>query len=59
MAKKRAQGRNKHKRDSTFGSRDPSHEIYEAMIKCTLIETREITEREERIHQVSPGKEAK
>ena len=59
MAKKRAQGRNKYKKDSAFGSRDPSHEIYESMIKCTLLETREITDREESIHQVQPGNGAK
>ena len=50
MAKKRAQGSNRHKKDSAFASRDPSNDIYEAMIKCTIIETREIAEREEKIH---------
>jgi hypothetical protein len=55
MAKKRAQGSKKYKKDSAFGSRDPSHDIYEAMIKCTIMETREITEREEKIHQVLSG----
>jgi hypothetical protein len=59
MAKKRAQGSNKHKRDSAFAFRDPSHDIYEAMIKCTIIETREITEREEKIHKVLNGNGAR
>jgi hypothetical protein len=59
MAKKRAQGSNKHKRDSAFAFRDPSHDIYEAMIKYTIIETREITEREEKIHKVLNGNGAR